>query len=73
MEYRTLTGTGALVSRISLGSFFTFGGQLAEDDAIRMVHRAIEAHRGAILVDGNVGRGARFTVYLPAHTHGRRN
>jgi two-component system sensor histidine kinase PilS (NtrC family) len=40
---------------------------------LAMVHRAIEAHRGAILVDGNVGRGARFTVYLPAHTNGRRN
>jgi two-component system sensor histidine kinase PilS (NtrC family) len=40
---------------------------------LAMVHRAIEAHRGAILVDGNVGRGARFTVYLPAHSNGRRN
>jgi len=40
---------------------------------LAMVHRAIEAHRGAILVDGNSGRGARFTVYLPAHTNGRRN
>jgi two-component system sensor histidine kinase PilS (NtrC family) len=40
---------------------------------LAMVHRAIEAHRGAILVDGNSGRGARFTVYLPAHSNGRRN
>jgi two-component system, NtrC family, sensor histidine kinase PilS len=40
---------------------------------LAMVHRAIEAHRGAILVDGNAGRGARFTVYLPAHSNGRRN
>jgi two-component system sensor histidine kinase PilS (NtrC family) len=40
---------------------------------LAMVHRAIEAHRGAILVDSNAGRGARFTVYLPAHSNGRRN
>jgi two-component system sensor histidine kinase PilS (NtrC family) len=40
---------------------------------LALVHRAIEAHSGAILVDGNGGRGARFTIYLPAHTNGRRN
>jgi two-component system sensor histidine kinase PilS (NtrC family) len=33
---------------------------------LAMVHRAVEAHGGAILVDGNRGKGARFTVYLPA-------
>jgi two-component system sensor histidine kinase PilS (NtrC family) len=33
---------------------------------LAMVHRAVEAHGGAILVDGNRGSGARFTVYLPA-------
>jgi two-component system, NtrC family, sensor histidine kinase PilS len=33
---------------------------------LAMVHRAIEAHRGAILVDGVPGSGAQFTVYLPA-------
>jgi signal transduction histidine kinase len=27
----------------------------------------VEAHRGAILVDGNEGTGACFTVYLPGH------
>jgi len=32
---------------------------------LAMVHRAVEAHRGAILVDPNPGRGARFSVYLP--------
>jgi signal transduction histidine kinase len=36
------------------------------------VHRAIEAHRGAILVDSQSGHGARFKIYLPAHS-GRRN
>jgi two-component system sensor histidine kinase PilS (NtrC family) len=39
---------------------------------LAMVHRAVEAHRGAILVDGNPGSGARFTVYLPAQ-NGRRS
>ena len=39
---------------------------------LAMVHRAIEAHRGAILVDNQAGAGARFTIYLPAH-NGHRN
>jgi two-component system, NtrC family, sensor histidine kinase PilS len=33
---------------------------------LAMVHRAVEAHRGAILVDSAPGGGARFTIYLPA-------
>jgi two-component system, NtrC family, sensor histidine kinase PilS len=33
---------------------------------LAMVHRAVEAHHGAILVDGAPGSGAQFTVYLPA-------
>jgi two-component system, NtrC family, sensor histidine kinase PilS len=33
---------------------------------LAMVHRAVEAHRGAILVDEAPGGGARFTIYLPA-------
>lgn len=40
---------------------------------LAMVHRAVEAHRGAILVDGNAGNGACFTVYLPTRHGGRRN
>jgi two-component system sensor histidine kinase PilS (NtrC family) len=39
---------------------------------LAMVHRAVEAHGGAILVDGNPGAGARFTVYLPSETGRRR-
>lgn len=35
---------------------------------LAMVHRAVEAHRGAILVDNAAAGGARFTIYLPAHT-----
>lgn len=42
MEYRTLTGTGATVSRICLGTM-TFGDQVNEAEAIRMVHRALDA------------------------------
>ena len=42
MEYRTLTGTGATVSRICLGTM-TFGDQVDEAEAIRMVHRALDA------------------------------
>jgi len=35
---------------------------------LALVHRAVEAHSGSILVDGRLedGPGARFTVYLPA-------
>src|SRR5690606_17463714 len=33
---------------------------------LALVHRAVQAHHGAILVDGAVGKGAHFTVYLPA-------
>jgi two-component system, NtrC family, sensor histidine kinase PilS len=33
---------------------------------LALVHRAVEAHGGAIFVDGRPGRGAVFTVYLPA-------
>jgi aryl-alcohol dehydrogenase (NADP+) len=43
MEYRTLTGTGATVSRLSLGTFFTVGGQLDEGDSIRLIHQAHDA------------------------------
>ena len=31
-----------------------------------VVHRAVEAHRGVVLVDA-LARGTRFTVLLPAH------
>jgi signal transduction histidine kinase len=34
------------------------------------VHRAVEAHRGAILVDSAAGSGACFTIYLPARAGG---
>ncbi|MGH2353565.1 MAG: aldo/keto reductase [Chloroflexota bacterium] len=72
MDYRTLTGTGALVSRISLGSFFTFGSQLTETDAIRMVHHAIDAGVNFIDTADIYGRGASETI-LGKALEGRRN
>jgi two-component system sensor histidine kinase PilS (NtrC family) len=33
---------------------------------LAMVYRAVEAHRGTILVNGGGGGGAEFTVYLPS-------
>jgi two-component system sensor histidine kinase PilS (NtrC family) len=37
---------------------------------LALVHRAVQAHHGAILVDGGPGQGAQFTVYLPARRNG---
>ncbi len=37
---------------------------------LAVVHRAIEAHRGLVLVDSNA-RGTRFTVILPSTQNGR--
>ena len=48
MEYRTLTGTGATVSRVCLGTM-TFGREVDEATAIRMVHTALDA--GVNVVD----------------------
>lgn len=39
---------------------------------LAMVHRAVEAHHGTILVEGGSGEGAEFTVYLPTQAE-RRN
>jgi 1-deoxyxylulose-5-phosphate synthase len=72
MEYRTLTGTGLQVSRISLGSFFTFGGQLSEEDAIRMVHRSLEAGINFMDTADVYGRGASETI-LGKALEGRRD
>ena len=33
---------------------------------LAIVQRAVEAHRGIVLVDTHVGRGTTFTVYFPA-------
>jgi two-component system sensor histidine kinase PilS (NtrC family) len=34
---------------------------------LALVYRAVEAHRGAVLLDRAPDAGARFTVYLPTH------
>jgi signal transduction histidine kinase len=33
---------------------------------LAIVQRAVDAHRGLVLVDSAPGRGTTFTVYLPA-------
>lgn len=33
---------------------------------LAMVHRAVEAHQGTILVDNGTDQGARFMIYLPS-------
>ncbi|MGQ0815122.1 MAG: two-component system sensor histidine kinase NtrB, partial [Gemmatimonadota bacterium] len=38
---------------------------------LALVHRAVEAHDGTILVDGGSGDGAEFTVYLPTQAERR--
>ncbi|MGH7466960.1 MAG: two-component system sensor histidine kinase NtrB [Longimicrobiales bacterium] len=38
---------------------------------LALVHRAVEAHQGMILVDGGPFHGAQFTVYLPAQAERR--
>ena len=38
---------------------------------LALVHRAVEAHQGMILVDGGPDHGAQFTVYLPGQSERR--
>ena len=42
MNYRMLGGTGLRISEISLGSWTTYGGSVAESDAVPIIHRAFE-------------------------------
>ena len=42
MEYKRMSATGVTISRLCLGTM-TFGGQVAEEDAIRMTHAALDA------------------------------
>jgi signal transduction histidine kinase len=34
---------------------------------LSIVQRAVEAHRGLVLVDTAAGRGTTFTIFLPVH------
>ncbi len=36
---------------------------------LAIVQRAVDAHRGMVLLDAEPGRGARFTVYLPSRPY----
>ena len=42
MEYRRLGGSGVKVSEISLGSWLTYGGSVAEEQATACINRAYE-------------------------------
>jgi aryl-alcohol dehydrogenase-like predicted oxidoreductase len=42
MEYRRLGGSGVKVSEISLGSWLTYGGSVAEQQATACIHRAYD-------------------------------
>ncbi|MDQ3912676.1 MAG: aldo/keto reductase family protein [Actinomycetota bacterium] len=42
MEYRRLGGSGAKVSEVSLGSWLTYGGSVAEEQARACIHKAYE-------------------------------
>jgi aryl-alcohol dehydrogenase-like predicted oxidoreductase len=61
MKYRTLTGTGAKVSRICLGTM-TFGAQAGEAESIQMVHRAMDAGVNFIDTADIYTRGVSETI-----------
>jgi voltage-dependent potassium channel beta subunit len=42
MNYRRLGSAGVKVSEVSLGSWLTYGGSVADDNAIACIHRAFE-------------------------------
>ncbi|HEX4325162.1 MAG TPA: aldo/keto reductase, partial [Gaiellaceae bacterium] len=58
MEYRTLGDSDLRVSEICLGTWTTFGGSLADDDAIA-------------LVDGALGQGVNFFDTANVYSEGR--
>ncbi len=62
MLYRPLGRTGMRVSALSLGSWTTYGGSVADDEAVRIVRHAFE--RGVNLFDTSdvYERGAAETV-----------
>jgi two-component system sensor histidine kinase PilS (NtrC family) len=70
----TVTDTGPGIAADAMGRifdpFFTTrdGGTGL---GLALVHRAVEAHQGLILVDGAPPHGAKFTVYLPAQAERR--
>src|ERR671924_631566 len=71
MEYRTLRGTGAKVSRLCLGTM-TFGAQADEATSIRMVHRALDAGINFVDTADIYNRGLTETIVGKA-LDGKRN
>jgi len=61
MRYRTLTGTGAEVSRLCLGTM-TFGAQADESESTRMIHRALDAGINFIDTADSYGNGVSETI-----------
>lgn len=61
MEYRTLTGTGAKVSRVCLGTM-TLGAQVDEAESIRLVHRALDLGVNFIDVADAYNKGLTETI-----------
>jgi len=43
-----------------------FTGSSGTGLGLAIVQRAVEAHRGLVLVDSKTGQGTTFTVYFPA-------
>ena len=71
MKYRTLRGTGATVSRLSLGTM-TFGREIDEETSIRMVHMALDA--GINFVDeADIYAGGRSEEIVGKALQGRRD
>jgi len=71
MEYRVLTGTGLEVSTLCLGAML-YGGQVAEKDAVEMVHYALDC--GVNFVDtANVYVTGESETVLGKALKGRRD
>ena len=71
MQYRQLGRTGVFVSPLCLGTM-NFGGPTAEDDAIEIIRRALDA--GINFIDtANVGDGNYhpWTKYIACPTTGK--
>jgi signal transduction histidine kinase len=45
---------------------FTTGRVGGTGLGLAIVQRAVEAHRGLVLVDSQIGKGTTFTIYFPA-------
>jgi 1-deoxyxylulose-5-phosphate synthase len=72
MEYRKLTGTGATVSRICLGTYLTMGSQLQEAEAIRLIHHALDLGITFFDTADAYGQGESETI-LGKALHGKRD